>query len=151
MLEFPLDFQKICSVRLPLKYIYSKFSGRSFITYPFPLLILHLIIQLSSQHMGQHALLIMHLIIQFIITIYGLTHFMKRQILESTVPGTDSLYTCSYLLMIIVVLQCFCFWQFHVIAKVGDDPQEDLAKFGYKLNKEVKSQKNPSIFLATYV
>jgi hypothetical protein len=34
---------------------------------------------------------------------------------------------------------------------VGDDPQEDLAKFGYKLNKEVKSQKNPSIFLATYV
>jgi len=42
MLEFPLEFQ-ICSVRLPLKYIYNKFSGRSFFTYPFPLLILHLI------------------------------------------------------------------------------------------------------------
>jgi hypothetical protein len=88
----------------------------------------------------------MHLIIQFIITVYGLTHFTKSKILESTVPGTD---TSSYLLMIIVVV--FLFLAISCYSQSGDDPQDDLAKFGYKLNKEVKSQKTPSIFLATYV
>jgi hypothetical protein len=40
----------------------------------------------------------------------------------------------------------FCF------AKVGDDPQEDLAKFDYNLNIKVKiKKKHPSIFLATYL
>ncbi len=29
--------------------------------------------------------------------------------------------------------------QFWDIAKSGDDPQEDLARFGYKLNMKVKS------------
>jgi len=33
----------------------------------------------------------------------------------------------------------FCF------AKVGDDPQEDLAKFDYNLNIKVKIRKHPSI------
>ncbi len=33
----------------------------------------------------------------------------------------------------------FCF------AKVGDDPQEDLAKFDYNLNIKVKIKKHPSI------
>lgn len=31
-----------------------------------------------------------------------------------------------------------CFWRFCVIAKSGDDPQESLAKFGYKLSMGVK-------------
>jgi hypothetical protein len=51
--------------------------------------------------------------------------------------------------MIIVVV--FVFLAISCYSLSGDDPQEDLAKFGYKLNNEVKSQKNPSIFLATYV
>jgi hypothetical protein len=33
----------------------------------------------------------------------------------------------------------------------GDDPQEDLAKFGYKLNMKVKFLKHPSLILATYL
>jgi hypothetical protein len=51
--------------------------------------------------------------------------------------------------MIIVVV--FLFLAISCSSQSGDDPKEDLAKFGYKLNKEVKSQKNPSIFLATHV
>jgi hypothetical protein len=38
--------------------------------------------------------------------------------------------------------------QFLDIAKSGDDPQEDLARFGYKLNMKVKFLNATSIFLA---
>jgi len=38
--------------------------------------------------------------------------------------------------------------QFLDIAKTGDDPQEDLARFGYKLNMKVKFLNATSIFLA---
>jgi hypothetical protein len=33
----------------------------------------------------------------------------------------------------------------------GDDLQEDVAKFGYKLNLKIFFVKNPSIFLAAYL
>ncbi len=42
-------------------------------------------------------------------------------------------------------LAIFCYSQ------SGDDPQEDLAKFGYKLNMKINVLKHPSIFLATYL
>jgi hypothetical protein len=51
----------------------------------------------------------------------------------------------------IILVVVLLFLAISCYSQSGDDPQEDLAKFGYKLNKEVNSQKNPSIFLATYV
>jgi hypothetical protein len=51
----------------------------------------------------------------------------------------------------IIVVVVFLFLAISCYSQSDDDPQEDLAKFGYKLNKEAISQKNPSIFLATYV
>jgi hypothetical protein len=33
----------------------------------------------------------------------------------------------------------------------ADDPQEDLARFGYKLNMKVKFLKYVSVWLATYL
>jgi hypothetical protein len=38
-----------------------------------------------------------------------------------------------------------------VVAKVAIGPDEDLAKFGYMLNKKIKFLYNPSIILATYL
>jgi hypothetical protein len=36
-------------------------------------------------------------------------------------------------------------------SQCGNDPHEDLAKFGYKLNMKVNFVKHPSIVLATYL
>jgi hypothetical protein len=38
--------------------------------------------------------------------------------------------------------------QFCGVAQVAINPQQDLTKFGYKLNMKVEFLKNPSIFLA---
>ncbi len=47
--------------------------------------------------------------------------------------------TGNFLLSILCCSQC------------GNDPQEDLAKFGYKLNMKVNFLKHPSIVLANYL
>jgi hypothetical protein len=46
--------------------------------------------------------------------------------------------------------QCY-FGEIFYVAKVVDDPQENLAKFGYKLKYEVIKKEHPFIFLATYL
>jgi hypothetical protein len=50
--------------------------------------------------------------------------------------------------MIIVVVVLFL--AISCYSQSDDDPQEDLAKFGYKLNKEVKSQKE-SFYIFGYL
>jgi hypothetical protein len=40
-------------------------------------------------------------------------------------------------------------WLQHTKETCGDDPHEDLAKFGYKLNMNVIFLKHPSMLLAT--
>jgi hypothetical protein len=42
---------------------------------------------------------------------------------------------------------CFFLGSILCCSQSGDDPQEDLAKFGYRLNMRLK---HPSMFLATY-
>ncbi len=45
--------------------------------------------------------------------------------------------------------QSVFFWQFCDVAKSDDDPQEDLAIFGYNLKmKAIRIEKNPSIFFS---
>jgi hypothetical protein len=48
-------------------------------------------------------------------------------------------------------LASFVLGKFCVYSQSGDDPQEDLAKFYYKLNMKVIFKKHPSIFLAKYL
>jgi hypothetical protein len=48
-------------------------------------------------------------------------------------------------------LASVAFGKFCVYSQSGDDPQEDLAKFDYKLNRKVIFRKNPSILLAIYL
>jgi hypothetical protein len=52
----------------------------------------------------------------------------------------------------IIVLQSngFFFLAILCCSQSGDDPQEDLARSGYKLNMKVKFKEIPSIFLASY-
>jgi len=48
-------------------------------------------------------------------------------------------------------IQCF-FGSILCCSQSGDDPQDDLAMFGYKLNmKAVFKKRHPAIFLATYL
>jgi hypothetical protein len=45
----------------------------------------------------------------------------------------------------------FYFREIFCYSQSGDDPQEDLTKFGYKLNMKINVLKHPPIFLATYL
>jgi len=48
------------------------------------------------------------------------------------------------------VTQCFLFLAIVCYSQSGDDPQEDLAKFGYKLNMKKKSLETP-IYIFGYL
>jgi len=44
---------------------------------------------------------------------------------------------------------CFFFWGQFLCRQSGDDPEEYLARFGYRMNIKLENFEHPSVFLAT--
>jgi len=74
---------------------------------------------------------------------------------EIKTSDMESKYMISVLFIYFIIFKFkfrVLFWQFLCYSQNGDDPQEDLAKFGYTLiNMKVKILKHPSILSATYL
>ncbi len=68
---------------------------------------------------------------------------------HSTIWHTPSTPNClSFLSKVAFLEQCF-FLSILWCSQNGNDPQQDLAKFGYKIHMKLKKFKHPSIFVAT--
>jgi hypothetical protein len=68
---------------------------------------------------------------------------------HSTIWHPPSTPNClSFLSKVAFLEQCF-FLSILWCSQNGNDPHEDLAKFGFKIHTKVKNLKHPSIFVAT--